>query len=575
MSNINFCVNQNNFNPSPSFCQNNKSLQTQEHMESDLVQHDLLLLSNKKEKEKEKEKSSFFSSFLKGFMMTAGVTLGLFCGYKIIEYFKPGFFKKIFNSQNKESKPIVEKSKQERTFLQKFNIHFKNYNGTSQEIEKLETDFVLNGVKNREITEEQKEKFFVKIKSRKKIRDFNSEYKTHIPLTPYGGVESLVEAYDKIRNDKEAKKVFNEILDNKIEKIENKIKVLENQKLDSKTLSKMDRTNDLLCSFRAIKKNLDKENFYYVDYQNHIIKNEIKQKSLYKTSLKNELGTTTYYINLSTETFKALFGEGNDMLEQQAEDCYLVGTLNAIINNPEKRCEFYSMFSEDDKSIKFEFKNGFYVVFPKTEDGKPESLYKNNLSSLKGAMGYKMFEEAYLLYRLYHENTTEENKKEIKDFSTNPIKSSDDFKYILRKLRKNDEKGGGYYHDHFGHLIDGGSIHEVAASLFDVDTKGYCLQGFEKTKESDNTPPKKLSDKDLSEVLEELIKDKKSVVVGRDKEDKYDYNGVPIAGRHFFVIRYYNPKTKEVHLFESNEPSKILILPLSVFNKEYGVLYGF
>ena len=494
--------------------------------------------------------------------MTAGVTLGLFCGYKIIEYFKPGFFKKIFNSQNKESKPIVEKSKQERTFLQKFNAKFekdkyKFY--TPENFEEKEIKCVLKEFAKGNITEAEKDKFLVKIKSRKKIRDFNYKYKTHIPLTPYGGVESLVEAYNKIRNNKEAEKTFNEILDNKIEKIENKIEILKKQESNPKTLSKMDRTNDLLCSFRAIKKNLSKENFYYVDYQNHIIKNEIKQESPYKTSLKNELGNTTYYINLSTETFKALFGEGNDMLKQQAEDCYLVGTLNAIINNPEKRCEFYSMFSEDDKSIKFTFKNGFYVVFPKTEDGKPESLYKNNRSSLKGAMGYKMFEEAYLLYRLYHKNTTEENKKENKDeikkFSKNPSKSSDDFKNILRK---NDKEGGGYYHDHFGHLIDGGSIHEVAASLFDVDTKGCCLQGFENTEESDNTPPEKLSDEKLSEVLKELIEDKKSVVVGRDKEGQYDYNGVTIAGRHFFVIRYY-----------------ILILPLSKFNEEYGLLYGF
>lgn len=573
MSNINFCVNQNNFNPSPSFCQNNKSLQTQEHMESDLVQHDLLLLSNKKEKEK--EKSSFFSSFLKGFMMTAGVTLGLFCGYKIIEYFKPGFFKKIFNSQNKESKPIVEKSEQERTFLRTFNNKFENEKYkfcTPEDFEHEERKFVFEEFEKGNITEAEKEKFFVKIKSRKKIRDFNSNYGTHIPLTPYGGVKSLVEAYNQIKNNEEAEKAFNEILDNKIEKIENKIEILKKQESNPKTLSKMDRTNDLLSSFKAIKKNSTEKDFYYVNYQKHIIKNEIKQESPYKTSLKNELGTTTYYINLSTETFKALFGEGNDMLQQKAEDCYLVGTLNAIINNPEKRCEFYSMFSEDEKSIKFTFKKGFYVVFPKTKDGKPASLCGMNPKSLDGKIGYQMFEEAYLLYRLYHENTTEENKKEIKDFSTNPSKSSDGFKDILRK---NDKEGGRYYHDHFGHLIDGGSIYEVAASLFDVDTKGCCLQGFEKTEESDKTPPEKLSDENLSKVLEKLIEDKKSVVVGRDKEDECSYNGVTIAGRHFFVIRYYNPKTKEVHLFESNEPTKILILPLSVFNKEYGVLYGF
>ena len=571
MSNINFCINQNNFNSNPSFCQNNKSFQTQEHMESGIVQHDLLLLNNKKEKEKEKK--SFFSTFLKGFMLTAGVALSLFCGYRIVEYYKPGFFKRIFNTQNKESKSIVEKSEQERTFLQKFNSHFKNYNGTSQEIEQLEKDYVLNGVKNREITEEQKEKFFVKIKSRKKIRDFNSKYDTQISLTPYGGIDSLVKAYKITNSDKEAKKAFNEILDNKIEKIENKIKVLENQKLDSKTLSKMDRTNDLLCSLKAIKKNLSKKNFYYVNYQNRIIKNEIKQESPYKTSLKNELGTT-YNINLSTETFKALF-DNNDILKQRAQDCYLVGTLNAIINNPEKRCEFYSMFSEDDKSIKFEFKNGFYVVFPKTEDGKPESLYKNNLSSLKGAMGYKMFEEAYLLYRLYHKNTTKENKKEIEKFSIKISKNSEEFQRILIN---NNKKSYNSLTDilrrsNFDDLINGGLIYEVAQSLFGSDTKSYCLQGCkysEKTKEL-----KKCTDDELSQVLEKLIEENKSVVVGRDKEDECDYNGATIAGEHFFVIRYYNPKTKEIHLFESNNPSKILILPLSKFNEEYGLLYGF
>ena len=88
------------------------------------------------------------------------------------------------------------------------------------------------------------------------------------------------------------------------------------------------------------------------------------------------------------------------MISQAIPNCYLVGTMNAIINNPTRRCEFYQMFSEDEKSIIFTFKDGFNVKFPKDKEGKPK-LLNNQHDSLNGSIGYQMFEEAYALHRLY------------------------------------------------------------------------------------------------------------------------------------------------------------------------------
>ena len=87
---------------------------------------------------------------------------------------------------------------------------------------------------------------------------------------------------------------------------------------------------------------------------------------------------------------------------------------------------------------------------------------------------------------------------------------------------------------------------------------------------------KKKSNNELSQILTMMMKDGQSIVVGRDEfcNDKglmpnhYKYNGVELYNSHFSVVRYYNPKTQEVHLFESNHPEKILILPLSVFNQQ-------
>lgn len=580
MNNLNYCQNLNSQNYGPQFSQSGNNPVVPNCQISQEMPYDTCQISFPKKKEK-----TFLDKFLTAMAWIGGISLALFGTYKFIEYKNPEFLKKTFPFLQKD-KIIEEKSSKERRFLQEFNNLFKDCHVKDpKKIEKREREYVENAFKNRKISEKEKLKFEEKIKMRRKIRDFNSIYDTQIPLSPYGGVAQIVYAAGKLK-DKHAKNKFNEILNYKIEKLEAKLSLLEKRKSlnNDKNLEvciKANRTNDLIKSLKEIKDGNVNSQCFYVDYKEQYIKNKIIANGLYKIQLENELGKQCS-INLSKETFNNMFKD-NKMISQAIPNCYLVGTMNAIINNPTRRCEFYQMFSEDEKSIIFTFKDGFNVKFPKDKEGKPK-LLNNQHDSLNGSIGYQMFEEAYALHRLYDRakngykkfklDRTIEN--DIKIYAQKDEKLENEFSDIISKSAKYIENTSKTYTT----LLDGGTIYEVANTLFDSKTTSYCLDGYHDY-EKNLSYKKSRSDEEVSQILINMMNDKKSIVVGRDEfkvnniEENYQYQGINIYNSHFSVVRYYNKKTKEVHVFESNNPQKILILPLSVFNKQYSLLYGF
>lgn len=541
MNNLNYCQNLNSQNYGPKFSQSGNNLAVPNCQISQETPYDTCQISFPKKKEK-----TFLDKFLTAMTWVGGICLGGFCVYKTVDYFNPGVCKRFFSKI--KNRVLDEKSEAEKTFLQKFNEKFKSCTGNFEQQEK---EYVEEAFKNKLINEDEKAKFLDKIEMRKTIRTFNNTYGTQITLSPYGGVEQLAQAHTKIKSlNIRQRNIFNTILDYKIQKLTDKQKLLTTRQYETEEeyleiITKYNRTNDLLNSLISLK-NLTNDEYkkvYHVDYTEQTWSEEIKttKGNERKIEVENEVGIN-YDISLSETTFKNLFGS-QKMLEQRLEDCYLVGTLNAIINNPKHRCEFYQMFSEDENFIIFKFKDGFKVKFPKGNDGKPQLL---NCNHLQGATGYQMFEEAYALYRLHHQNN---DRAVNKDHSTEAIEN----------------------------ILQGGTIHEVANCLFSSGEKAYCLNGYHFS--SNNDSQKTKSDEEISTILTEMMKKGQSIVVGRDEfkaeEQGYDYQGVTISNSHFSVVRYFNEKTREVHIYESNKPDKVLILPLSEFNKEYSILYSF
>lgn len=588
MNNLNYCQNLNNQNYGPPFSQSGNNLVVPNYQVDKEMSGDTYVLPEKK-----KEKT-FLDKFLTAMAWIGGICLGGFCVYKTVDYFNPGVFKRFFSKI--KNRVLSEKSEAERTFLQKFNAKFNSCTG---DFEQQEKNYVEKAFKNKVINKDEKAKFLKKIEMRKKIRTFNNNNDTQIPLSPYGGVAQIVFAAGKL-TDKHAKKKFNEILDYKIKKLEDKLELLKNRKYGTEEeyleiITKYNRTNDLIKSLKEIRNGNVDSKCYYVDYteQTWLGSTRILNGNERKIEVKNELGVN-YDISLSKTTFERLFN--SQMLKQKGQNCYLVGTLNAIINNPKHRCEFYQMFSEDENSITFTFKDGFKVKFPKDKDGKPTLLFQG-VDHLEGKIGYQMFEEAYAIYRLhdyfkkghydkqynYYIEQNNPMKKEIKNYAQSDSKTFGELKTLLvnfiHKIKTSNismqNPFGGISEDNidinnvYMLLLEGGTIKEIPDSLFGLNgVNAIALQG-----DSDHGSP--ASDDILASVLTEALNAGKIITVGRENKENTSYMGVNILATHLSVVRYYNKKTKEVHITESNQPDKVLILPLSTFNKEYSVVYSF
>ena len=127
-------------------------------------------------------------------------------------------------------------------------------------------------------------------------------------------------------------------------------------------------------------------------------------------------------------------------------------------------------------------------------------------------------------------------------------------------------------------MLSGGTIDEVANILFGISEDDQnpvvYLGGYHSTNSGFKG---RAEQEDVKNKLKQWMKEGKSIVIGRDEflEKKYIYNDVEIENSHFSVIKYFNPKTEEVHISESNDPNKVLILPFKNFYDQYSLLYSF
>lgn len=613
MNNLNFNPNLNSQNYGLGFSQNADNLVVPNYYDEQDVPYDTCEIS---EKEKKREKT-VLDKCLTALAWVGGICLGGFVSYRAIEYYKPGTFKKLISKFKKEPQnqpqpktEIVEKNEAEKTLLQKFHEKFDDLKG--DDLQKSEEEFVNNAFNDGKITGEARNIYREKINMRKIIRDFNSANGTQIPLSPYGGVEKMVDAYKKSLKSNQLK-IFKEIIKYKIEKLSAKLELLKTSSYYkgknsfSEFAAKFNRTADLLKSLKELQEKVNNNSYnnYKKVFQVEITP-EYRLKPSddflpgcngYKISIENEC-FEKHEIPLSEDTFKNLFYYNNEHqapnLTQNMGNCYLVGALNAIISNPTRRCEFYKMFSEDDNSITFTFRDGFKVTFPK-DSGQPQLLLNETTNSgrflhLKGTLGYKMFEEAFALHRLYTrvcDGYEDDNKKKIdankdlanriKAFAENAARNKNDFSDLLNSLNNPE-----YISDpkkFYRNLLSGGTIDEVANILFndvsDDKNPEVYLGGYHSTNSGFKGCAKQ---EDVKNKLKQWMKEGKSIVIGRDEfngSDGYNYNGVTINNSHFSVIKYFNPKTEEVHISESNDPDKVLILPFKNFYAQYSLLYSF
>ncbi len=621
MNNLNFNPNLNSQNYGLGFSQNADNLVVPNYYVEQEVPYDTCEIS---EKEKKREKT-VLDKCLTALAWVGGICLGGFVTYRAIEYYKPGTFKKLISKFKKEPQnqpqpktEIVEKSEAEKTLLQKFHEKFDVLKG--DDLQKSEEEFVNNAFNDGKITAEARNIYREKINMRKTIRDFNSVNGTHIPLSPYGGVEKMVEAYKKIRGNSTQLNDFKKIINYKIDKLSAKLELLKKRSYYkgknsfSEFAAKFNRTADLLKSLKELQEKVKRSSYNnYKEVFQVKITPEYRLKPSddflpgcngYKISIENEC-FEKHEIPLSKDTFKNLFYYNNEHqapnLTQNMGNCYLVGALNAIISNPTRRCEFYKMFSEDDNSITFTFRDGFKVTFPK-ESNKPQLLL-NKDDHLQGTAGYQMFEEAFAIHRLYtraflgyeYDNNNKKKKidadeglaKKIKAFAENAARNKDDFSDLLNSL-----KDQGYISADFSaykmsceekcyrNLLLGGTIDEVASILFDISEGDQNPEVYLGGYHSTNSGFKGCAEQeDVKNKLKQWMKEGKSIVIGRDEfseaSDGYNYNGVTINNSHFSVVKYFNPKTEEVHIFESNDPNKVLILPFENFYEQYSLLYSF
>lgn len=596
MNNLSFYSNLNNQNYGPPFSQSGNNLVVPNYQVDKEMSGDTYVLPEKK-----KEKT-FLDKFLTAMAWIGGICLGGFCVYKTVDYFNPGVFKRFFSKI--KNRVLSEKSEAEKTFLQKFNEKFNSCTG---DFEQQEKNYVEEAFKNKLINKDEKAKFLEKIEMRKKIRTFNNNHHTQITLSPYGGVDQLVQAHKKLNHlSPREKYIFYSILEDKILKLKDKLELLQNRNYGTneeyvQNITKYNRTNDLLNSLISLR-DLNSSNSYQgvcqVDCAAQSLPGPIKtlNGNERKIQIENELiDDSKYDISLSKTTFEHLFAS-QKMLKQKGQNCYLVGTLNAIINNPKHRCEFYQMFSEDENSITFTFKDGFKVKFPKNNDGEPTLLFQG-AEHLEGKIGYQMFEEAYAIYRLhnYFEKGHHDKQdsysiaangflsKKIKDYAHSDSKTFDELKTLLVNFIQKIKTSNSMMRNSilnisevnidinkvYTLLLEGGTIKEIPDSLFELNgVNAIALQG-------DSSHMSPASDDILASVLTEALNAGKIITVGREKKEDTSYMGVKILATHLSVVRYYNKKTKEVHITESNQPDKVLILPLSTFNKKYSVVYSF
>lgn len=118
-------------------------------------------------------------------------------------------------------------------------------------------------------------------------------------------------------------------------------------------------------------------------------------------------------LKISKELFTKLFPpvERFSCVQGAAGDCYLLSTLNAMMNNPQTRGTIYNMFEETDKNVNIKIPNGeFSYSVPKNDLRQDIDKWQH----MQGSTGMVLAEHVYgeeLKHRLENKFYSEMNEK--------------------------------------------------------------------------------------------------------------------------------------------------------------------
>lgn len=104
--------------------------------------------------------------------------------------------------------------------------------------------------------------------------------------------------------------------------------------------------------------------------------------------------TESKQLDMDKDMFIKLFPPAKRFTTQQQSigDCYLVSTLNTVLENPKSRIALYEAIHQDGKDVTVKFKNGNGEYKYQNAELPADRIQKY---SLKGAMGIRILEDAY------------------------------------------------------------------------------------------------------------------------------------------------------------------------------------
>ena len=99
-------------------------------------------------------------------------------------------------------------------------------------------------------------------------------------------------------------------------------------------------------------------------------------------------------LDMDKDMFVKLFPPAKRFTTQQQKigDCYLVSTLNTVMQNPKARVAIYDAFHQEGKDVKVKFQNGYGEYKYENAELPKDRVQKY---SLKGSTGIRILEDAY------------------------------------------------------------------------------------------------------------------------------------------------------------------------------------
>lgn len=173
------------------------------------------------------------------------------------------------------------------------------------------------------------------------------------------------------------------------------LKLVDDKLLSAKCLKFITKNGELK---ENIKENINSPYIHYFDDKQNAVQN-CEIGDIFKLSGNNNLYVKTGEnehsdIKTDEETFLKLFPQLQKYSSSQknSTDCYLVSTINAILDNKNTAHFIYDCFEQtgDDINIKFNGSDSVYTY----KNAKP----KNNNTLVSGALGIKLLQHAYGKY---------------------------------------------------------------------------------------------------------------------------------------------------------------------------------